>query len=86
MTFTFDSGREDLDDMPFKFGKHTGLTANEIAEIDPQYIVWAHRTVSGAPISDVLAQSCEQETRDQDEDSSDHVEVDTFMRNLNNLR
>ena len=34
---------EELDHTPIGFGKHKGKTPEEIAELDPEYLIWAKR-------------------------------------------
>ena len=38
-------GPSAADNLPFDFGKYSGKTAYEIADIDPQYLVWLHANV-----------------------------------------
>lgn len=40
------SDPSEADHVPWKFGKHWGKTASQIAEIDPGYIVWAWENVA----------------------------------------
>ncbi|MBV5322752.1 MAG: hypothetical protein JZU60_02820 [Ilumatobacteraceae bacterium] len=42
---TFVQGPSAADNLPFDFGKYSGKTAYEIADIDPQYLVWLHTNV-----------------------------------------
>ena len=37
---TVAQGPSAADNLPFDFGKYSGKTAYEIADIDPQYLVW----------------------------------------------
>lgn len=39
----------ELDARKMTFGKHYGRTRNEIADIDPQYIVWMYGTIKDKP-------------------------------------
>lgn len=48
----------DLDDTALRFGKHKGLTPNEIAENDPGYIVWMYENLDNAPCSEALYDEC----------------------------
>ena len=50
---------QDLDNRKMTFGKHYGKTRNEIAELDPQYIVWMYGTIKDKQTcSYPLAKSC----------------------------
>ena len=61
------SGVPDMrDDVPVNFGKWKGRTPNEIATVDPGYVVWMHANVQPTPCSRELALDCEQEQREND--------------------
>jgi len=49
---------KDIDDTPLKFGKHAGLTPNEVAEKDPSYIVWMYDEFDEPPCSEDLYEEC----------------------------
>lgn len=51
----------DIDDLPLKFGKHEGLTPNEIAELDPDYIIWMYENIDPPPCSSDLVMAAELE-------------------------
>lgn len=38
---------------PLSFGKHKGLTLDDVLEIDPSYIVWLHDNVGGVVSHDL---------------------------------
>lgn len=47
-----------IDTRPVSYGKHKGLTPEEIAEIDPGYIVWLVDNVSINVCSPLLYRAC----------------------------
>lgn len=50
-----------IDSTPLRFGKYRGKTANSVAEVDPQYIVWAAKNIEwflGKVCSKPLARQC----------------------------
>lgn len=50
-----------IDSTPLRFGKYRGKTANSVAELDPQYIVWAAKNIEwflGKVCSKPLARQC----------------------------
>lgn len=49
-----------IDEIPLKFGKHKGMTPNEIAKVDPHWIVWAYDTINPKICTKELALSCEE--------------------------
>lgn len=42
---TTTQGPSAADNLPFDFGKYSGKTAYEIADLDPQYLVWLSTNV-----------------------------------------
>lgn len=56
----------DIDDVPLKFGKHKGETPLQVAERDPNYVVWMHANVLPPPCSRELAISCEHGEREDE--------------------
>ena len=50
---------EQLDDQKLTFGKYMFKTPNEIADIDPSYIVWLYNNVKPRVVSKSLAVACE---------------------------
>lgn len=64
----------DIDDLPLTFGKYKGKTPQEVAEIDPGYIIWMHRTIFPAKCSVSLAIACEQDEQELEEDKIYHPE------------
>ena len=51
----------DIDNEPLRFGKHKGKTPEEIAEIDPRYVVWLYDSITPKVRSKTLALACEDE-------------------------
>lgn len=52
---------EELDHTPLDFGKYRGQTPDQIAAIDPGYVVWLRREVYPPIVSRLLASECEKE-------------------------
>ena len=59
----------DIDALPLKFGKYKGRTPNQVAVIDPSYIVWMYKHVESSYLgaqhmcSKELAEGCEMDIR-----------------------
>ena len=54
---------ESLDHTPLKFGKHRGETPEQVADKDPDWLVWAYETVKNRPVcSSALYRDCKEET------------------------
>lgn len=68
-----DSHDIDTDHTPLNFGKYKGLTPDEISEFDPEYIVWAWKSVHPRISSYWLYQTCKDDLRDGD--TEDEVTV-----------
>ncbi len=62
--------KPDLDNTPLRFGKHKGLTPEQVSEIDPHWIVWAYDTINPKICSKTLALECEDCERDNDDNDS----------------
>ena len=58
----------DKDHTPLSFGKYKGKTPEEIAEIDGSYVVWMFENVTPIPCSKELAEACEADEREDDEE------------------
>lgn len=56
-----------LDKTPLGFGKHKGKTPEEIADVDPGYIVWLYENVKPPKVSRTLYVACEDQAGDLDE-------------------
>lgn len=52
---------EELDHTSLTFGQYKGQTPSQIAEHDPQYIVWLSENMDRPCVSDVLARTCAEE-------------------------
>ena len=62
-----DEGK-DIDDRPLRFGQHIGKTPNEIAKIEPSYIVWlAERSGDFDIVSEELYDRCNDTDDEYDE-------------------
>lgn len=69
----------DEDELPFPFGKYKGMTANQVAEIDPSYVVWAYDHWGCPPVSKELRDACEQDMREKEKEASkEHRVFDVF--------
>lgn len=55
-----------LDETPLTFGKYKGMTPNEIAEEDEDYLVWAYETLDIKPCSKALYLACYEDSGDGD--------------------
>ena len=64
-----------VDNMPLEFGKHQGKTPNEIAEIDPSYIVWLYDNLEEKFVTRALRDMCEEAAYD---DYETNKEIDGF--------
>ena len=63
---------EILDHTPLTFGKYRGKTPDKVAEIDPEYVVWMHDTITKyKTCSNLLADACRgvKEYDDEEEDA-----------------
>ncbi len=45
---------EQLDHTPIGFGKHAGKTPEEVAELDPEYLIWAYTSLDKKLCSSAL--------------------------------
>ncbi len=50
----------------FTFGKHKGNTLEQVANRDPAYIVWAHKTVDWFDCSAKLVEQCQDSVDEAD--------------------
>ena len=58
----------DKDTTPLSFGKYKGKTPEEIAEIDGSYVVWMFENVKQQTCSKELAEACEADEREDEEE------------------
>lgn len=58
-----------LDKTPLTFGKYEGSTPEEIADLDPSYIVWMYENISPKKCTRELYLACEEE---------EHYDYDAF--------
>jgi hypothetical protein len=58
---------EAMDHTPLAFGKHVGKTPEEIAEIDPSYILWLYTKTEGN-VSRALYAACRDDIAEGDSD------------------
>jgi len=52
---------EELDHTPLTFGQYKGQTPSQIAEHDPEYLIYAATTWDKPIASDVLIKACKDE-------------------------
>jgi hypothetical protein len=56
-----------LDKTRLSFGKHKGLCPEEIAKVDPGYVLWLYNNVEPKRCSKELALDCEDAVNDADD-------------------
>jgi len=57
-----------LDDTPLTFGKHKGETPNDIAVVNPQYVVWMYDNMNRKFCTMELRNKCEDMSHGNDEE------------------
>lgn len=57
-----------LDDKPLTFGKLAGNTPNQIAEVEPSYIVWLHENLDKKVCTTKLYEKCKNIVEDYEEE------------------
>lgn len=67
---------EQLDKIPLQFGKWAGKTPNEIADLDPGYVVWLYDECTPQRCSRALYLACDEKYGKQTEDIDFRVGVD----------
>lgn len=63
----FATNADKLDHTPLDFGKYRGKTPNEVAEINPGYIVWMFENVDRETCSQLLYLECGGDVGEEDE-------------------
>lgn len=71
----------DVDNEPLTFGKHKGMTPNEIFYDDPQYLIWLKKTGSPIPSQDLY-----EEALLEVYEAEENVPVDLKFRSLSNRK
>ena len=71
----------DPDNEPLTFGKHRGMTPNEIFYDDPQYLIWLKKTGSPIPSQDLYEEALLEVYR-----AEENIPVDLKFRSLNDRR
>lgn len=62
----------DLDHTPLTFGKHKGLTPDQVSEDDPGWLVWAYENVKNRDVcSKTLYDTCRREAYQYKKDKSE---------------
>lgn len=56
-----------LDHTPLEFGKYKGRTPDQVADIDPSYVVWMWENVVPKRCSRILADACMQDVLENEE-------------------
>lgn len=56
----------DIDDQPLTFGKYIGHTSDEIAETDPEYLIWLYDNSKVKPCTKHLRDLCEMDIRESE--------------------
>ena len=57
----------DIDSIPLSFGKYINQTPEQVAERDPQYILWMYDNIKPKPCTKQLRDYCEMDIRDEEE-------------------
>ena len=58
-----DKPEPELDDTPLFFGKHAGLTPDEISELDPSYLVYLYEDSNIKHCSKAMYEYCRKEVQ-----------------------
>lgn len=79
------------DNLPVPFGRYRGKTSNEIAKINPSYVVWLYEGTDCGIVTKELYEACvwdvrEDESEPDAEDEDRLQSVDQFMQDVNNRR
>lgn len=53
---------EELDHTPLRQGKYVGQSPSQIAEHDPEYIVWMACNFKEKIVSDLLVRTCQEDS------------------------
>jgi len=53
------------------FGKHVGLSLDEIAEVDPTYIIWMNDNLGGFDINQEFVDSVRMDIEEEEAESFD---------------
>jgi hypothetical protein len=70
----------DIDSLPLKFGRYKGLSAKQVAILDPQYLCWMYKTVTNYPTcSEKLFDTAEEFCYEHDEPEWYHPEEDPVL-------
>lgn len=64
----FKTRDEQLDHTPLDFGTHNGKTPSEIAEVDPEYVIWMYQNFDSKPCSKALYSDCLLDSENSEED------------------
>jgi hypothetical protein len=68
-----------LDQTRLGFGKHRGKTPREVAQVDPDYVVWMYHEVRPTPCSRDLYLTCSEAP---EYDPDDPTELDAWARDI----
>ena len=68
----------DPDNEPLTFGKHKGMTPNEIFYDDPQYLIWLKKTGSAIPSQELYEEALIEVYKEEE-----NVPVDLKLRSFN---
>lgn len=67
---------ESLDHTALTFGKYRGATPDQVAAIDPGWLVWAYENIKDKPVcSKLLYDACQE---DEAEDSNKFPDIDLY--------
>ena len=57
--------KPDMDNQPLNFGKYKGKAPGDIAEDDPEYVVWLYENIDPKVCSRALYRSCQNHEEDE---------------------
>ena len=60
-----------IDNQPLTFGRYTGKTPKEVAELDAAYVVWMYDTIKPPKCSKGLRDHCREALVDLEEEKED---------------
>jgi len=75
----------DIDEEPVRFGKYKGMTPAEIANKDPNYLIWAYETFDAnrKPCTRILYEACRMDKQEYENDDPDLRDMSDFFQSFN---
>lgn len=68
----------DIDEQPLTIGKYIGHSSEQIAETDPEYLIWLYDNSEIKPCSKYLRDLCEMDIRESENKWLDDSEWDYY--------